>query len=79
MHKTKGTQMSKKVINYEYILGYADGLSSLQRELQQQNSYISEEHHEATKDLMSVVRAFATAANLQVGAARSTMQAEERR
>jgi hypothetical protein len=71
--------MSKKnVINYEYILGYADGLSSLLRELQAQNSYVSKEQHEATKDIMAVVKAFASAANYTVGAARSTVRAEER-
>lgn len=78
MHE-KGTQMSKKkIINYEWVLGYADGLNALYRDLAAQNSYLTEEQAEAVKDIMRAIRAHSDAANYMVGAARATMRSEER-
>lgn len=68
----------KKIINYEWVLGYADGMNALYRVLEAQNSYITEEQAEAIKDIMRTIKGYSDTANYMVGAARATVRSEKR-
>lgn len=65
-------------IGYEYMVGYADALKNVEREMGAQSSYMTEEEFEVVKKLWNQIRNWATAADQAATSAKRSKDRDKR-